>query len=84
MLHVGSSLPLPVYFDGRASCLTLNRIKDSPEVPTLTSAFTGSMGMTVELCVDFCKNKIYAGVENGTDVTAAYILSIYLDLFGFI
>jgi len=46
--------------------LTLLQIRDNPGARTLTSAaYTDTVNMTVENCVNFCngQNYIYAGVE---------------------
>ncbi len=60
----------PLFFYDRAHRLTLNRIRDDPTQPTLTSRWNSDLKyMTVENCIAFCNTRktIFAGVENGQD-----------------
>ena len=61
----------PLCFYHRANYLTLNRIRDDPEIPTLTSLrYSDTVGMTVMHCINFCIDHgghTFAGLENGSD-----------------
>ena len=67
MLQVGSP---HYYYGNRPNCLMLNRIREDPALPTLTSiSYRDSTGMKVEDCVGHCNNNSLslAGLTKGTD-----------------
>jgi hypothetical protein len=68
-LDAGRGFP-PLCFYDITHCLMLDRFRDNPSLPVLTSFWHRfSDNMTIEECVGFCSNAnmSYAGLENGVD-----------------